>query len=326
MEKVFHEMSTGLTGGLQPVELRRLSKLSPLRATLSLIQTFSTIVLLVAVALRWTHPAITALVLFCMAGQQHALAILTHQAVHFRMYKVRWQNDLAGRLTGYPLSLAILVQRSVHRLHHNYLYSASDPELATMAGYPRGRFYLVRKILKDLCGITAVQNYFFLFGSRAKVKKSGLPAPAPASKDETSPMLRVAALRDKKLALAFHFVLFFGMLAAGHLRDYLLLWLLPLTTLFPLLLRLRGIAEHGAVPDTTVLLRATRTTLASPLVCWFLFPHQMNYHIEHHLYPSIPHYNLPECHRMLVEKGVLANAEVARSTAEVLRKVFQPAA
>ena len=37
---------------------------------------------------------------------------------------------------------------------------------------------------------------------------------------------------------------------------------------------------------------------------------QMNYHIEHHLYPSIPHYHLPEAHQKLKLEGVLNDAQV----------------
>ena len=31
---------------------------------------------------------------------------------------------------------------------------------------------------------------------------------------------------------------------------------------------------------------------------------------EHHLYPAIPHYNLPACHRELRARGILEGAEV----------------
>ena len=42
-----------------------------------------------------------------------------------------------------------------------------------------------------------------------------------------------------------------------------------------------------------------------------LFPHHVNYHIEHHLYPAIPHYNLSEAHRLLQDAGALDHSEVA---------------
>jgi fatty acid desaturase len=44
---------------------------------------------------------------------------------------------------------------------------------------------------------------------------------------------------------------------------------------------------------------------------WFFAPHNMNYHIEHHLYPSVPSYRLPALSRAL-----MANPEFA-ATAHV---------
>ena len=47
----------------------------------------------------------------------------------------------------------------------------------------------------------------------------------------------------------------------------------------------------------------------------------MNYHIEHHLYASVPHYNLPELHREMAARGMLEGAEVVSFRA-TLRKIF----
>jgi len=73
---------------------------------------------------------------------------------------------------------------------------------------------------------------------------------------------------------------------------------------------LRAILEHGAVVDTSSPLTAARTNLAGPLLRWVLFPHHVNYHIEHHLFPAVPHYHLPRLHRELAARGVLRSAEV----------------
>ncbi len=50
----------------------------------------------------------------------------------------------------------------------------------------------------------------------------------------------------------------------------------------------------------------------------------MNYHVEHHLYPSVPHYRLPELHRALAAAGTLADAEVV-PLSEALAGIFGPA-
>jgi fatty acid desaturase len=54
-----------------------------------------------------------------------------------------------------------------------------------------------------------------------------------------------------------------------------------------------------------------------------LFPHHVNYHLEHHLYPAVPHYHLPRLHRLLRDKGALAAAEV-RDAPATWRLVFAP--
>lgn len=80
-------------------------------------------------------------------------------------------------------------------------------------------------------------------------------------------------------------------------------------------LRLRAILEHGAVRGRGSTLLAARTNLAPPWLRWWMFAHHVNCHIEHHLYPSIPHYNLPEAHRELQAAGLLKDAEGRRIAA-----------
>ena len=79
---------------------------------------------------------------------------------------------------------------------------------------------------------------------------------------------------------------------------------------------MRAIAEHGAVTDLSSPLTAARCnrstgTLGNLLGRVLLFPNHVNYHLEHHLYPAVPHYHLPALHRLLQGKGVLAGAEFA---------------
>ena len=95
-------------------------------------------------------------------------------------------------------------------------------------------------------------------------------------------------------------------------------------------LRLRAICEHGATTDFSSPLTAARTNrtggnAVNLLGRALLFPHHVNYHLEHHLYPAVPHYHLPRLHRLLLQKGALQGAEV-RDLSDTLALIFAPRA
>jgi len=97
-------------------------------------------------------------------------------------------------------------------------------------------------------------------------------------------------------------------------------WWLPAWTGYSVVLRIRSIAEHACISDPGDPLRQTRTTLAPAWLRFFVAPHHVNYHLEHHLFMTVPHYNLPRAHRALDAAGVLAHAEVAPNYRQVLRR------
>jgi fatty acid desaturase len=204
-------------------------------------------------------------------------------------------------------------------MHHNNLYGELDPDTALHGGYPRGRMYLVRKLLKDLTGQTAWKTYaYFLFAAPA-LNTATNKAIRPL--DDTSERLRAEARSDRNWVIAFHVVALAIAGWSGYLVQYLVLWVLPLVTVVQAILRLRAIAEHGATTDFSSPLTAARTNLGPAWLRWLLFPHNVNFHIEHHLYASVPMYNLPRLHEEMRRQGVLDGAEVVAFSA-TLGKIF----
>ncbi len=175
------------------------------------------------------------------------------------------------------------------------------------------------KLLKDLSGFTAWKTYaYFLGGAPALNTKTNV---ALRPLDDTSQKLKDEARRDRNMVIAFHVALLVLFAWSGYLVQYLVLWVLPLVTVVQAILRLRAIAEHGATTDFSSPLTAARTNLAPAWLEWLIFPHQVNYHIEHHLYASVPHYHLPRLHRELRSRGILEGAEAIPFGA-TLGKIF----
>jgi fatty acid desaturase len=298
--------------------LAPLTELSVLRSTLAVAHTFGLLAAVVSAAIAfWSVPvAIIAVVL--IAPLQHALFILAHDAAHYRLYRRRWLNDLVGRVAGTLGGIPMCTYRIIHRLHHNHLYGPQDPDIALHGGYPRGRAYLAKKLAKDLCGLTAWKTYSYFFGTPGLNSQTHT---VQRPLDDTSARLREAARRDRWVVLAFHIGMPIAAFSAGWELYYLVLWVVPLATGLQVILRLRAICEHGALTDLSSPLTAARTNLPTPWQRFFLFPHHVNYHIEHHLYPAVPHYNLPKLHEALERHGMLAGAQV-KTLSETLPRIF----
>ena len=187
-----------------------------------------------------------------------------------------------------------------------------------------GRRYLLRKLATDLAGLTAWKTYKYFLGAPAA---NAATREAQRPLDDTSPALRRAALRDRWGIVAFQTgapVVVLALFGWAGLLKYAVLWVLPAVTVLQMILRVRAICEHGAPRDHVSPLTAARTSLAGPLLRIVLFPHHVNYHIEHHLFPAVPHYNLPQLHEALCARGILDGAEV-RTFAETWRRVYAPA-
>lgn len=313
---------------LSAAELAPLTQLSTARSLLAIGQTFGLIAAAIALAVA-TWPSAWLLLSIAVIGiAQHGMFILAHEAAHYRLLSNRRANDIVGRIIGMAGGVSMCTYRVTHRLHHNNLYTEEDPDTAIHGGYPRGRRYLLDKLVRDLAGLNAWKTFAYFFGApaiNADTRKEIRPL------DDTSPELRAAARRDRLWVVAFHVVAPLLALAVGGLHGLLLyavLWMLPLVTVLQPILRLRAIFEHGAVQDLSSPLTAARTnrTWGSPanwLARAVLFPHHVNYHLEHHLYPAVPHYHLPRLHRLLLDKNALADAEV-RDIPSTWQLVFAP--
>jgi fatty acid desaturase len=311
---------------LSAAELAPLTELSDARSLLAIGHT----VLWTAAAIAfgvwlWPSPWV-ALCVLVVGVQQHALFILVHEAAHYRLLRHRALNDLVGRAIGMTGAISMCTYRVIHRLHHNNLYGDDDPDTAIHGGYPRGTAYLCRKLAQDAIGWNAWKTFAYFFGAPA-INDDTQRAARPL--DDTSPELRRAARRDRWLVVAVQLALplvSFGVGGWRGLAQYAVLWLVPLLTVLQPILRLRAICEHGAVRDLSSPLTAARSNrvgggVGNVVGRALLFPHHVNYHLEHHLYPAVPHYRLPALHRLLAETGARAGAEV-RDLGATLRLVF----
>jgi len=315
---------------LSAAELAPLTELSHLRSLAAVAQTVGVIALAIAFGV-WVWPSPWVVVSIVVIGvQQHALFILAHEAAHYRLLRGRAANDAIGRAIGMVGAISMCTYRVIHRLHHNNLYTDEDPDTAIHGGYPRGTAYLWKKLAQDIVGWNAWKTFAYFFGAPA-INDQTQRAARPL--DDTSPQLRRSARIDRWFVVAFQLLAPLACFALGGWRglaQYAAFWLVPMLTVLQPILRLRAICEHGATTDFSSPLTAarsnrTRGSAVNVLGRALLFPHHVNYHLEHHLYPAVPNYRLPRLHRLLAEKGALEDAEV-RDLGATFGLIFAPRA
>src|SRR5882672_1017368 len=300
--------------------VQQLTRRSAWRATAAILHDVAVLAAAIGAALWfWPNPLVIVLAVLVIGTRQHALFVIAHDATHYLLFQNRKINDFVGRACAMLQGLSMCTYRVIHRLHHNNLYGELDPDTALHGGYPRGKAYLVKKLLKDLSGFTAWKTYAYFLGGAPALNTQTNVALRPL--DDTSAKLKAEARSDRNAVIFFHLaaLVLFGL--SGYLIQYLVLWIMPLVTVVQVILRLRAIAEHGATTDFSSPLTAARTNVAPAWLEWLIFPHHVNYHIEHHLYASVPHYNLPALHREMARRGVLDGAEVV-SFPLTLKKIF----
>jgi fatty acid desaturase len=84
-------------------------------------------------------------------------------------------------------------------------------------------------------------------------------------------------------------------------------WLIP-GVLVGYISAVRAVAQH-ALTDGRDPLLASRSVRSNPIVSFCLL--NENYHLEHHLFPEVPSYNLPRLHALL--RSRLPHSVEARS-------------
>ncbi|AKF10330.1 Fatty acid desaturase [Sandaracinus amylolyticus] len=294
-------------------EIRMLNERSNTMGMLAVGSTWAVIVATLA-TLAWasTQPAWIAIPTFVLGlvilgGRHLALAILHHDAAHQSLFRSRWLNDFVGDwLCARPVWNDLAKYRAHHFVHHRKTSQPEDPDLSLIEPFPTTRASLLRKLARDLVGLTGLK---YLLGRalmdagvvRWTVASDAVWLPREGRRWWSYPLELVKNAWGMMLTNA---LLFAACWACGHAWLYAI-WVLAYVTPYPLFLRIRSLAEHACTERSTDMFANTRTTRAGWLARMTVAPIRVSYHLEHHVLPGVPYFRLPLLHRMLRERGVV---------------------
>lgn len=259
--------------------------------------------LVAGLARHWLVYCLAAIVL---GTRQHAIGILAHDGSHGLISRNKKLNRVLTELGTWPLLVNVHDgYKEWHMAHHKALGTPTDPELFTYRRLSPYRMPVPRaRVLKlfgtDLVGLGLRELLMF-----------------------------VVAVRPRRIVNWVGPILWwltaFALAAWAHALWVPLLWVGSLLTVFWAVFRVRTFAEH--VGETAGPGReASHRYEVGPVGQFLFFPHNVWYHYEHHVYASVPFFNLPRLRTLLTDRPVLGFAEVFDRLAGASAELEDPSA
>jgi len=229
--------------------------------------------------------------LIIIGARMHALTILMHDATHYRFLKNRKWNDIISNLfIMYPIFTSIDKYRANHLKHHQHLNTEMDPDWVAKLTKREFQFPKTRSEF-----LLTIFSYLVFF-------QGILDAIWFAKRYKSSGKKNKIKSNDRFIKVGFYLFLFSLLTIFNLWNYYLLFWLTPYLTSFFMFQYIRSVAEHFGDLTYEDDLSSSRTVKPNLLEKFFIAPHHVGYHLEHHLYPAIPFYHLPKLHKLLMKQ------------------------
>ncbi|MBI1172862.1 fatty acid desaturase [bacterium] len=226
-----------------------------------------------------------------------------HETSHGTAFKTPWMNNVVYQIACFMIVRNPVSWRWSHARHHTDTYIVGrDPEIAIMRP----------PVLFKLIG-----NFFGIFDawagwSRMLLNATGRLDPQEATyipKTEVAKVITVARIwtliyaATIALALALHSIL--PLMVIGLPRLYGA-WHHVLT----------GLLQHGGLADNVIDHRLNSRTVYMNPISRFIY-WNMNYHIEHHMFPMVPYHALPRLHALIKDDLPAPSRSMAAAYAEM---------
>jgi fatty acid desaturase len=206
----------------------------------------------------------------------NAFVLLMHDGMHESLLSGRGWNRAVSVLIGATFLMSFSAYRVLHTRHHRFLGDPRDPDDYRNYTKRRSLLWLLHFLRLSVGSLL----YLLLI-----------------------PVLALKFGNDRERRHILTEYVYLGTLYSLLLRFVPtsvlgVAWFAPLL-IVGTLTAIRGFTQHG-ITDAADPYIASRTILPNPAVAFFLL--NENYHLEHHLFPEVPSYHLPELHRLIWSK------------------------
>lgn len=208
-----------------------------------------------------------------------------HECGHGTAFRTRWMNDAVYQIASFFMMRNPVTWRWSHARHHtDTIIVGRDPEIAIMRPPDLVRLFLNFFGIIDVwyATIDMLRN---AAGIVSEEEKTFIP------EQEQPKVVHIARIWLGIYALTAATAIY-----AGSILPFLLIggprlygaWHHVMT----------GLLQHGGLPDNVTDHRLNSRTVYMNPISRFIY-WNMNYHVEHHMFPMVPYYALPRLHEMI---------------------------
>ena len=238
-----------------------------------------------------------------------------HEAGHGTAFKTDWMNNALYEIASFMVMRESVVWRWSHNRHHSdTIIVGRDPEIAI----PRPPD--LKAIVMTFFNVRSYINYF-----RAIVRHSA----GRMSADEKTFIPATEFSRVYRTARIYAAIYVAVIALSIYERSVLPLMLVGFTNFFGTwLMPIYGFTQHAGLAENVLDHRLNcRTVYMNPIHRYLYW--NMNYHVEHHMFPLVPYHALPQLHMAVKDDCPTPYTSIFNAWCEivpaVLRQIKDPA-
>ena len=208
-----------------------------------------------------------------------------HEAGHGTAFRTGWMNDVVYQIASFMVMRNPVNWRWSHARHHtDTIIVGRDAEIGWM--HPTNIWMKVQGLLSPI-------------DAWASLKVLARNAMGHMSADERD-YIPVSEIPKAVFAARVHMAIYGATLVAavwmGSVLPFMLIGLPRLYGCWHMYLT--GMIQHGGLAEDVVDHRLnSRTCYMNPISRWIYW--NMNYHVEHHMFPMVPYHALPRLHALI---------------------------
>jgi len=237
-----------------------------------------------------------------------------HEMGHGTAFKTQWMNDLVYEFASFLMMRNSVVWRWSHTRHHtDTIIVGRDPEISTMRP-PQ----LILLALKTI-GLTAIPSELAKLIHNAGGRLD-------ADEQEYVPRSEWAkAALVARIHLAIYAMVLLVCVVTWSVLPAVLIGLPRAYGIWFLIVV--GLPQHAGLAEDVLDHRLNARTVLMSAPVRFIYSN-MNYHVEHHMYPMVPYYALPRLHELVRHDCPEPNPSLWAAWAEIvpalLRQLREP--